>query len=695
MDHYRYTPLDLDERSFRLLRLLKGNKGPIRCEIFHAQLDDTEDIIPYDALSYTWGDQSNLREIEIHTTTFHVDMTVLSVTENLHVALQHIRQREEDRILWIDAICINQENPKERGHQVKQMSSIYEKAIKVVFWLGKSNPLTQMAFDYMCELQKKAINHARSSWMISDERCQSLQWESKPSLNNTHDSWDEFLREGFKDLLARAWFRRAWIIQEVAQAQKAEVMCGAQSISARIFAVTAMSLEMEPEHHCRAILDIMPGPSRESSWWAGQRDLRTLLYKFRNSNKSDVRDAIYSLLGICSDKSVANFPTPDYGSTERDIIFKTLQYFVRFNGIEVNRYDLPWWRMDHFLDDMPWLEGEIFKWMVVQGPMDVPKMLLDTDQVGSNSRDRHGSTLLEWATRENRKKAVKLLEGSDEDELEVKSEATHEATSPQQLDTDEIEVDSAYGDDLAPQPLLWAAQTGNEAMFAQLLNTDDIDAEINRPDQTGSTPLSWAARNGHDTIARLLLNTDKIDVNLDDRTGSTPLLWAARNGHDTIIQLLLNKPEVDINLCNRNGSTPLLWAARNGHNTVVQLLLHTSEVDANLYDRNGSTPLLWAVRNRHDTIAQLLLDTPMVSVNQRDRKRTTPMHWAARNQSNSILRLLIRRSDSVVHRDQDGLTPKSWAEREAHTEIADLLRKEQNIRLKRKMRLLRALRNLR
>jgi ankyrin repeat protein len=671
---YEYSPLDLGERSFRLLRLIMGNKWPIQCEIIHARFDDTEDIIPYDALSYTWGDQSNLQKIEVHRTTPHVDRTVLPVTENLHAALQRLRHRDNDRILWIDAICIDQNNPVERGHQVKQMSSIYEKAVKVIFWLGKSTLVTQMAFDYMCKLQKEALGHACKTWTISDERWQPLRRRIEPPLSNTHKSRDEFLREGFRDLLARTWFRRAWIIQEVAQARRAEVMCGAQSIPVRTFAVTVSSLGMEIEHHCQAILDIMPGTSRETSWWAGQRDLRTLLHKFRKSKRSDARDAIYSLLGISSDKNAEKFPTPDYYKSEHDLILQTLKHFVNFNGFVVDGNDLPWWRMDHFLDDIPWLESELFKRMIVLKRMDVPKMLLDTYQVNINSEDRHGSTLLEWATREKREKAVKLLQGSGEGELEVKSETTHEATVPQQLDTEDIEAEYTYKDRLVPQSLLWAAQTGDEATSRQLLSTDDIDVTINRPDRNGSTPLSWAARNGHTAIVQLLLNTGKVDVNLEDRNGSTPLMWAARNGHNKTIWLLLNTSKANAKLCDRTRSTPFLWAARNGHTTVVELLLNTDKIDVSLEDQNRSTPLLWAARNGHNTVVQLLLDTEGINVNLDDRNGSTPLSWAARFGHDTVVQSLLDTEEiDVSLEDQNRSTPLHWAARFGHNTTFQLL----------------------
>lgn len=83
----------------------------------------------YEALSYTWGSAHKQYDIEISGNT-------LPITENLHLALQHLRHPEEDRILWIDAICIDQDNVGERGHQVRQMASIYERVVRAIIWLG-------------------------------------------------------------------------------------------------------------------------------------------------------------------------------------------------------------------------------------------------------------------------------------------------------------------------------------------------------------------------------------------------------------------------------------------------------------------------------------------------------------------------------------------------------------------------------
>lgn len=98
---YRYKRLDLATDSIRLVRILKGEAlQPIECELFETYLDQVEDI-PYEALSYVWGDKESINKIRIDGFSF-------TVTENLFEALSNLRLSQEDRLLWIDAICIDQ-----------------------------------------------------------------------------------------------------------------------------------------------------------------------------------------------------------------------------------------------------------------------------------------------------------------------------------------------------------------------------------------------------------------------------------------------------------------------------------------------------------------------------------------------------------------------------------------------------------
>lgn len=98
--YYKYRRLDLAKDAIRLVRLLKGDTGPIECEIFETYLDQVEGI-PYEALSYVWGNKESTHKVR-------VDGCLFSVTENLFEALLNLRNSKEDRLLWIDAMCIDQ-----------------------------------------------------------------------------------------------------------------------------------------------------------------------------------------------------------------------------------------------------------------------------------------------------------------------------------------------------------------------------------------------------------------------------------------------------------------------------------------------------------------------------------------------------------------------------------------------------------
>src|ERR1700761_7438992 len=98
-----------DSDSIRLLRLLpdKDETAPIQCELFPYTLRETRKRTHlYEALSYVWGDIDNCQSISVGTYPF-------GVTKNLHAALSHLRDRSLDRIIWIDALCINQGDEEE------------------------------------------------------------------------------------------------------------------------------------------------------------------------------------------------------------------------------------------------------------------------------------------------------------------------------------------------------------------------------------------------------------------------------------------------------------------------------------------------------------------------------------------------------------------------------------------------------
>lgn len=106
-----------------------------------------------------------------------VNGEVMLVTTNMLLALHYLRHFYEDRVLWIDAICIDQNKDKERGCQVLQMALIYKKAEQVVIWLDLPTEETDLVFDCMSEIEKKAVNHACRNLKVTDKRWLDI-WQS-------------------------------------------------------------------------------------------------------------------------------------------------------------------------------------------------------------------------------------------------------------------------------------------------------------------------------------------------------------------------------------------------------------------------------------------------------------------------------------------------------------------------------------
>lgn len=129
----------LTQDDIRILYLKAGSVSePVQISLTQANLECPP---PYDALSYCWG-----QPVEESRFVITCDGKQMVVTQNLHEALPFLRFEDRDRALWIDAICINQESEDEKSQQVGIMKQIYEKADKVIIWLGKMADEHRAAF---------------------------------------------------------------------------------------------------------------------------------------------------------------------------------------------------------------------------------------------------------------------------------------------------------------------------------------------------------------------------------------------------------------------------------------------------------------------------------------------------------------------------------------------------------------------
>ncbi|KAF2808143.1 uncharacterized protein BDZ99DRAFT_445314, partial [Mytilinidion resinicola] len=175
----RYEPLLL-EHEIRLL-IIEPGKGEekISCELRHVCLTDGPQ---FEALSYVWGDSREQRDIICGGS--EVDIGI-----NLFEALEGLRLPDRERVLWIDALGINQADIKERTHQVLQIGDVYSTAQRVLIWLGKETDANRGAF--------KMILSESSTLLISGQ----------------------IRTEPIAELLRHSWFRRIWVTQELASAR--------------------------------------------------------------------------------------------------------------------------------------------------------------------------------------------------------------------------------------------------------------------------------------------------------------------------------------------------------------------------------------------------------------------------------------------------------------------------------------------
>lgn len=329
---YTYTPLATGE--FRVLQITTLSGRKLEGRLVH-QVIATSDQgeTKYEALSYTWGD-SEKPEIII------IDGQPLSITWSLFQALYHIRAGHQR--LWVDAICINQEDLHERQQQVQEMSKIYQGAQNVVIWLGSATRET----DHLLQSLKDLDQTQSSDDPVNEAPCIGS---------------DELASEfGMKEILSRPWFARVWIIQEVAFAKAVSVWCGSSNVSGRVLALAPSLTSVKPGRQRQAVLDLMPGSSKRNSWWQEPRDLLSLLQRFQACQASEARDRFYALYGLCSDKKLFDHLTPDYRSSDMDVVTSMVYYLFGLNTLDY--FDLPsYMTISSFMQDIDRLEETIWK----------------------------------------------------------------------------------------------------------------------------------------------------------------------------------------------------------------------------------------------------------------------------------------------------------------------------------------------
>jgi len=244
---FAYASLDLSQRSIRLVQIAPhlSPSGLIQCELRHSSIESE-----YTCLSYVWGPPDKGHDVMING-------TLVTVRLNLFRFLQAARPNRL-QWLWIDALCIDQLNHAERTHQVQQMGLVFSRAARTVSWLGT---------------RPEVVDFVRRALVNTRGRVEHFR---------NHEYWT-----------------RAWVTQEVLLARQIVLMAG----------VWTLHLERVPEamiDDCsndliRAHLLTRKHPCASDN--IRGKSLVSLLCMFRSQNCETLHDRVFSLLGLCNDRS--------------------------------------------------------------------------------------------------------------------------------------------------------------------------------------------------------------------------------------------------------------------------------------------------------------------------------------------------------------------------------------------------------
>lgn len=322
-----YTSLAAESKQIRLLRIHKRDGNPrekdeivISCTFSIVSLDEFPE---YEALSYVWGDPSKAKTIRINNEP-------VGITKNLYEALLELRCPDRERTLWADAVCINQRDDVERTHQVSIMHDIFQRAAKVVIYLGPSWEGCVEAFEFFEATGRDSDLH------IADYR------EPCVAINGVRGFTPE-LRRYLIQFLSLPWWTRLWTVQEVVLAKSADMHCGLHVMSGDVL---FESLGNIFRHVLTCCVD-KGVRTRESDliWtslirlesinirrnWSNAFSIFHLFSTFRIRQAHDPRDKIFGLLGLASEQYLGAI-VPDYTRSTEEIYREVVITCVSITG---------------------------------------------------------------------------------------------------------------------------------------------------------------------------------------------------------------------------------------------------------------------------------------------------------------------------------------------------------------------------
>ena len=360
-----HHPVLSGSRSFRLLTILPGlREDTITTRLFTAELPTVSGGSPhYDALSYVWGTRANKLQISCNG-------QAVDVTQNLHSALVQLRSEHDEYVIWIDQLCINQDDAEERSRQVAVMGQIYGLAQEVIIWLGPSDSDTLELFDFFHKL-RRLLDFKTTSEIYSAARG-DYDYDMESSIKPTKDGVTRpsipprFPRRSasiwraVESFLDRPWFSRVWTFQEVVLSKACTVYCGPCKISwGDLFdAFTSTLYANFNEYISDKNFRVGIVGAQRNRLRAGKRPaLKALLQANRQRNATEPRDHVYALRGML-DEEIAHSIHVDYLMSLGEVYAKAAKVSieqdgslailgdVEYRGTQESKLEMPSWVPD-------------------------------------------------------------------------------------------------------------------------------------------------------------------------------------------------------------------------------------------------------------------------------------------------------------------------------------------------------------
>ncbi|KAK3644922.1 hypothetical protein LTR56_009309 [Elasticomyces elasticus] len=347
---YKYQALEIDAPYIRLMTILPDEaESPIRITLRHANLAD-EQRPSYETVSYVWGDPTRSACLKVSGHGVGPRYRCLYVPASTAAVLNRIRMPDQKRTVWQDAVCINEDDLVERGHQVSLMGKIYSGSMGNIVYLGElddpamGDRISTTISTLFSDAERNTCGFSTFWTTITDEATGASQ-------HNYGEKQYSVDPEAVTFMLELPWFRRLWTLQEAALAPKNTAILGDLRFDL-IDILRAMewwvyghaqtySTEAQAGLHCmgHALTYI---DHNQSHMTGSFRSVEGLLVCAMQFEKSEPRDGVFAIQSLLS-YAMPQLLVPEYTKPLSEILqTATRLAFMEQSNLELLRWVTIW-----------------------------------------------------------------------------------------------------------------------------------------------------------------------------------------------------------------------------------------------------------------------------------------------------------------------------------------------------------------